>query len=416
MSCFSLSWNVIYFLAPDVTARDLSQYQVNGNLINTGRGIIFKVAGLNSGSLTSSGSNKVTVSSHHVHSHHGSSSSSGSSSPSGTSSVHLVNSAGSNSIPSSAEILSPSLLLPSSGSSSSSSSSSGSFLLLDVQENLEPTVVIGSGPLSYQYTLHHLSFHYGRELTRGSEHTISNFQFPGEIQFYCFNSQLYSSWDEAVAKANGIAAISVLIQISPDPKMSNQQLKRITHALRNITSKGNSQWINSLSIQELMPETTRKQYITYEGSLTQPACHETVQWIILNKPIYMTSHLFHSLRNSMQNEASHSTDNYRPIQKLNGRSLRTNIGIDTCPRKFVRTYHLTSSHLSSTNSVMIMKEEPGSWGLTHDSSFVSGSQDLPSLSIHFTFDILLNPFHLGSFVTFFRRRRNDDDPTIMIIG
>ena len=74
-----------------------------------------------------------------------------------------------------------------------------------------------------------------------------------------------------------------------------------------------------------MPKATRRQYIAYEGSLTQPACYETVQWIILNKPIYMTSHLFHSLRQSMQNEGSHGADNYRPIQRVNGRSVRTNI-------------------------------------------------------------------------------------------
>ncbi|PSN30599.1 Carbonic anhydrase-related protein 10 [Blattella germanica] len=28
--------------------------------------------------------------------------------------------------------------------------------------------------------------------------------------------------------------------------------------------------------------------MTYDGSTTMPACHETVTWIILNKPIYIT--------------------------------------------------------------------------------------------------------------------------------
>lgn len=28
-------------------------------------------------------------------------------------------------------------------------------------------------------------------------------------------------------------------------------------------------------------------YVTYEGSLTHPGCHETVTWIIMNHPIYI---------------------------------------------------------------------------------------------------------------------------------
>lgn len=78
-------------------------------------------------------------------------------------------------------------------------------------------------------------------------------------------------------------------------------------------------------MQELMPSEARRQYLTYEGSLTQPSCQETVQWILLNKPVYMTSHLFHSLRTAMSSENSHGADNFRPTQKLNSRTVRTNI-------------------------------------------------------------------------------------------
>ena len=74
-----------------------------------------------------------------------------------------------------------------------------------------------------------------------------------------------------------------------------------------------------------MPPDTRRHYMTYEGSLTQPSCQETVQWLLLNRPIYMTSHLFHSLTVSMASDNSHGADNFRPTQRLNGRTIRTNI-------------------------------------------------------------------------------------------
>lgn len=206
-------------------------------------------------------------------------------------------------------------------SSSSSSSASNEPI---------PTVSLQDGPLSYRYTLSHLTFHYGRQLNYGSEHLIDGNQFPGEVQLYFYNSQLYQSFEDGATKSNGVAAIAILIQVSTDSKLSNPQLKRITHALKNITSKGSSQYINALNMNDLMNITTggaiSRNYMTYEGSLTEPGCYETVTWIILNKPIYMTSHLFHSLIHSMSSESSHhSADNFRPVQKINSRSIRTNI-------------------------------------------------------------------------------------------
>ena len=32
-----------------------------------------------------------------------------------------------------------------------------------------------------------------------------------------------------------------------------------------------------------------KQFLTYDGSLTEPPCEETVTWIVLNKPAYVTA-------------------------------------------------------------------------------------------------------------------------------
>lgn len=146
--------------------------KVNGNLINTGRGIIFKVSGLNK-----------------------------------SESIEL-----------------------------SSASLSGS----------SPSVNLANGPLTYRYTLNHFSLHYGRNISKGSEHTIGGIQFPGEIQFYAYNSILYDSWEEASLRAHGVVAVSVLLQISHDSKQANNQLRRITHALKNITTTGKNRFLVKL--------------------------------------------------------------------------------------------------------------------------------------------------------------------------
>ncbi|XP_054709252.1 carbonic anhydrase-related protein 10-like [Uloborus diversus] len=48
--------------------------------------------------------------------------------------------------------------------------------------NLHPSmpINISGGPLSYKYRFHELHLHYGRTDDRGSEHTVSGSNFPGE--------------------------------------------------------------------------------------------------------------------------------------------------------------------------------------------------------------------------------------------
>lgn len=199
-------------------------------------------------------------------------------------------------------------------------------------------VTIADGPFSYQYTLSNISLHFGRENDRGSEHSIDGIRFPGEIQLYGYNSQLYSNWSEAKREPNGLVAISIFImvarQTNSDGSMSNQNdeitnyhqpnaaLKQITGLLKNITKRGHSHTIESMSIMDLLP-TFWRHYVTYQGSLTQPACHETVQWVILNKPIYLSSYQFHMLRHSLKGDGHQ--DNFRPTQPLNKRLIRCNI-------------------------------------------------------------------------------------------
>ena len=102
----------------------------------------------------------------------------------------------------------------------------------------------------------------------------------------------------------------------------NAALKQITGLLKNITKRGLSYQIESLSIMDLLPSSW-KHYVTYEGSITQPACYETVQWVILNRPIYLSSYQFHMLRHSLKGDGHQ--DNFRPTQPRNKRSIRCNI-------------------------------------------------------------------------------------------
>lgn len=111
---------------------------------------------------------------------------------------------------------------------------------IDSIDSLISNVELTGGPLAYTYTLSHISLHYGRDENKGSEHTISGNQFPGELQLNFFNSQLYSNYEEAQNKAHGLASIAIMIQMADISSKAtvNSELKRLINAVQNITNKG----------------------------------------------------------------------------------------------------------------------------------------------------------------------------------
>ncbi|XP_022673497.1 carbonic anhydrase-related protein 10-like isoform X2 [Varroa jacobsoni] len=190
----------------------------------------------------------------------------------------------------------------------------------------EPAVFIRGGPLSYGYRFYELHLHYGKSDDQGSEHTIASKQFPAELQLFGFNSDLYANVSEALElrESSALVAISILVQLAETP---SPELRVLTSPLRKIVYRGQEAIIQHLSVKELLPDTT--EYMTYDGSLTMPGCYETVRWIVMNKPVYVTKQQLYLLRKLMQGDDANPKapmwDNFRPPLPLNRRVTWTNI-------------------------------------------------------------------------------------------
>lgn len=91
--------------------------------------------------------------------------------------------------------------------------------------------------------------------------------------------------------------------------------------------RGQNYPISGLIVSELLPSTDA--YMTYEGSTTYPGCWESVTWVVMNRPVYLTRQELDRLRLLMQGDKIHPkaplAKNVRPIQELRERSVRTNI-------------------------------------------------------------------------------------------
>ncbi|KAK7823204.1 hypothetical protein U0070_027411, partial [Myodes glareolus] len=162
-----------------------------------------------------------------------------------------------------------------------------------------------------------------------------------QVQLIHYNHELYTNVTEAAKSPNGLVVVSIFIKVSDSSNpFLNRMLNRDT--ITRITYKSNNDYddvvivilrvddaylLQGLNIEELYPETSS--FITYDGSMTIPPCYETASWIIMNKPVYITRMQMHSLRLLSQNQPSQiflsMSDNFRPVQPLNNRCIRTNI-------------------------------------------------------------------------------------------
>ncbi|KAJ8678779.1 hypothetical protein QAD02_014566, partial [Eretmocerus hayati] len=200
----------------------------------------------------------------------------------------------------------------------------GHSVVFTVDNDTRQPVNISGGPLSYRYQFHEIHLHYGLTDNVGSEHTVDGYNFPAEIQIFGFNSHLYNNFSDALQRAQGIVAVSLLLQVGDN---SNPEVRLLTEHLDKITYGGQSMEIKRFGVRELLPDTGH--YMTYDGSTTMPACHETTTWIILNKPIYITKQQLKRLRELKQGDQRHPKaplgNNFRPPQSLHHRPVRTNI-------------------------------------------------------------------------------------------
>jgi len=156
------------------------------------------------------------------------------------------------------------------------------------------TVHFTGAGMVYPYRFEALYIRFGLEKKSGSEHSIDSRAFDAELQVFAYNSLLYKNYADAFSKPHGLMAISILVDIlqTNETKIGehggsklNGQLESLLSRLGEIKHRGSSTIVRAFNLSALLPEADS--FVTYEGSLTVPGCHESVNWLVLNKPLYM---------------------------------------------------------------------------------------------------------------------------------
>ena len=138
-----------------------------------------------------------------------------------------------------------------------------------------------------------LQFHFHAS----SEHTLGGSHHPLEVHLVHANA------------SGGLAVIGAFFELGTE----NEFLSEFTGSLPAHSGESYVDASLMYDATDLIPE--NNSYYNYNGSLTTPPCSEIVEWIVLEHPLEASQtqlDLFSGLLHG----------NYRPVQPLNGRTIK----------------------------------------------------------------------------------------------
>jgi carbonic anhydrase len=168
---------------------------------------------------------------------------------------------------------------------------------VEVPYNLASYLYVGSQPTDV-YQLVQFHFH------APSEHTINGVRYDAELHLVHTNV-IGETAVIAVLLSSSAAGLPIFDTIMADSP----------------TSPGGIELSEEVNVFDLLP--FRKGFYRYAGSLTTPACSESVQWFLMQDPVPITPSALvklHSVISLFPNYGGYPNNN-RPIANQNGRSV-----------------------------------------------------------------------------------------------
>ncbi|XP_023651734.2 carbonic anhydrase 6 isoform X1 [Paramormyrops kingsleyae] len=201
----------------------------------------------------------------------------------------------------------------------------GRFLMTNnghsVQIDLPPTMKITEG-LGDSYTAVQMHLHWGGwDLeASGAEHTLDGIRYMAELHIVHYNSDKYSSFQEAVDKSDGLAVLAFFYE---DGHFENTYYSDFISNLAKVKYAGQSMNISTLNVRSMLPENL-SQFFRYHGSLTTPPCYESILWTVFDTPIMLSHNQIRKLEHTLMDlENKTLWNDYRIAQPLNDRVVES---------------------------------------------------------------------------------------------
>ncbi|XP_060738069.1 carbonic anhydrase 4-like isoform X2 [Tachysurus vachellii] len=138
------------------------------------------------------------------------------------------------------------------------------------------------GSIKHNYRIVEMRFHWGTNITNGSEHKLDGRRFPMEMQIVGV-AHGFADVEAASANQSGLLMLGVFIDIA---SAENKAFKALSQAVSNVKYPGDSISVTPPALSDLLPED--RKYYQYHGGQTVPPCRQTVTWIVFEKPIFIS--------------------------------------------------------------------------------------------------------------------------------
>ncbi|NXN04629.1 CAH4 anhydrase, partial [Sylvia borin] len=192
-----------------------------------------------------------------------------------------------------------------------------------VKVALSASPKVGGGGLKRKYKAVEFHLHWGvpgePQNIPGSEHSIDGEKYPMELHVVHIREDV-SDVTEAKKTTDGLAVLAFFIKAGKE----NKNYATLLSELEKIKYKGKSAEVDALPLSSLLPaEEELGRFYRYEGSLTSPDCYQGVTWTVFEKPVELnlTQLSQFSALHFEGNNSTPMTENFRPVQPLNGREV-----------------------------------------------------------------------------------------------
>ncbi|XP_059217356.1 carbonic anhydrase 2-like [Stomoxys calcitrans] len=178
---------------------------------------------------------------------------------------------------------------------------------------------ISGSVLKSKYEAVGVHFHWGSDLSKGSEHMIDNRRFDAEMHIVHKNVN-YGTIAEAAKHLDGLTVLAIMFKGTRVVDRIYPGLNKIFEKLPYLVNHGSYATLDGrIAMRHLLGDLNTKSFFTYSGSLTTPGCSEAVTWHVFPEPLpisYEYMQKFWSIRDGRGNTL---TNNFRPLQRRNGR-------------------------------------------------------------------------------------------------
>ncbi|XP_029657577.2 carbonic anhydrase 14, partial [Octopus sinensis] len=152
---------------------------------------------------------------------------------------------------------------------------------------------IANGGLANPYKIDHLHLHWGVKNNNGTEHYINSQSFTMELHIVSYDVKKYDTVQKAASQPMGLAVLGVLFKESD---IDNPALNLIVDNLEAMQQPGHPKVnLEAKSLRMFLPQDISR-YYRYNGSLTTPACYESVIWTIFEEYNFISKKQMQKIR------------------------------------------------------------------------------------------------------------------------